>query len=105
MSAANGKKPPAKGAARAYSYIRFSRPEQSLGDSERRQVDAARAYAARKGLDFDETLQLVDRGRSGYKGDHRTKGVLGKFLKAVEAGDVPAGSILIVENLDRLSRE
>ncbi len=48
---------------------------------------------------------MTDRGLSAYKGTHRTKGALGGFLKLVEVGKIPEGSILIVENLDRLSRE
>ena len=35
---------------------------------------------------------------------HVKKGALGVFLKAVEDGQVPAGSFLVVEGLDRLSR-
>lgn len=89
---------------KAYSYIRFSTPEQSLGDSERRQVEASREFAKRKGWMLDESLR-PDRGLSGYHGVHRKKGVLGAFLKAVQSGRIERGSILIVENADRLSRE
>jgi hypothetical protein len=88
---------------RLYSYLRFSSPEQALGDSEQRQLEDAQRYATAKGLTFDETL--ADKGLSGYHGDHRTKGALGRFLLRVKAGDVPPGSILVIENVDRLSRE
>ena len=88
----------------AYSYVRFSTSDQAMGDSERRQLDLARAWAARKRIPLDESLK-PDRGRSGYHGHHRSKGHLGRFLALVEAGQVPAGSILVVENCDRLSRE
>lgn len=90
---------------RVYSYLRFSRPEQSEGDSERRQVDKARAYAKHRGLEFDEGLTIADRGLSGFHGTHRKKGALGVFLASVAAGNVPRGSTLVVENIDRLSRE
>lgn len=90
---------------RVYSYIRFSTPEQALGDSERRQLAQAEAYAKRLKLPFDETLRLLDRGKSGYHGVHRKKGVLGEFLASVERSEVPQGSTLVVENIDRLSRE
>lgn len=93
----------ARSTPRVYSYIRFSTPEQKMGDSERRQTDAARRWAERKKLPFDESL--VDQGLSGYSGKHRKKGALGRFLARVEAGDIPRGSILVVENIDRLSRE
>jgi DNA invertase Pin-like site-specific DNA recombinase len=90
---------------KVYSYLRFSTPEQSEGDSERRQIDKARAWAKRNGHTLDDALRISDLGLSGYKGDHRKKGALGRFLQAAEEGKVPAGSILVVENIDRLSRE
>lgn len=89
----------------AYSYMRFSTPEQSMGDSERRQLEAAKRFAERKGLQLDDTLGLTDRGLSGYHGTHRKKGALGRFLEAVQSGRVKSGSVLIVENIDRLGRE
>lgn len=89
---------------KAYSYIRFSTPEQALGDSLRRQVAEAEEYAKKHGLTLDDTT-MIDRGLSAYKGMHRTKGTFGEFLRKVEAGEIARGSMLIVENLDRLSRE
>lgn len=90
--------------ARAYSYIRFSTPEQRLGDSLRRQLEAARVFAAANGLDLDETLR--DEGRSAFSGKQRDdKAALGRFLAMVENGRISRGSYLLVESLDRLSRE
>ena len=90
---------------KAYSYIRFSSPEQEKGDSLRRQIQLSEEYCKQNGLILDDTLKLTDKGLSAYKGHHRTKGALGEFLRLVEAGEIPQGSILLVENLDRLSRE
>lgn len=87
----------------AYSYIRFSTPEQALGDSERRQLEDAERWAKDKGVTLDKTH--ADRGRSGFKGTNRKKGSLGIFLKKIAAGTIPRGSYLVVEDLDRLSRE
>jgi Resolvase, N terminal domain len=89
--------------ATAYSYVRFSTPEQRKGDSLRRQLAAAKEYADAHGLKLDDTLR--DEGISARKGANRTKGALGAFLKKVESGDVVRGSVLIVEALDRLTRE
>ena len=47
---------------------------------------------------------MRDEGLSAFHQKHVTKGALGTFLAAVEAGKVPPGSVLIVEALDRLSR-
>src|SRR5688572_4057085 len=47
---------------RAYSYLRFSRPEQIRGDSLRRQTELSERYARENGLELDATLE--DRGVS-----------------------------------------
>ncbi len=87
---------------KAYSYVRFSTPDQAKGDSARRQVAAAKAFAEANGLILDDAM--TDAGLSAYHGQHREKGALGTFLSAVEAGEIAKGSLLIVESLDRLSR-
>jgi DNA invertase Pin-like site-specific DNA recombinase len=89
---------------KAYSYIRFSTPEQRLGDSLRRQIAQARAYAETHNLEFDDTFR--DEGRSAFRGSNRDeKAALGAFLSAVERGTITPGSYLLIESLDRLSRE
>ncbi len=90
---------------KAYSYIRFSTPDQLKGDSLRRQTEAAESWAKDHGLALDNTLKLQDLGLSAFDGNHRDKGALGAFLKLVEGGQIPEGSVLLVESLDRLSRE
>jgi DNA invertase Pin-like site-specific DNA recombinase len=90
---------------KAYSYIRFSTPEQEKGDSLRRQEEEAKEYAVENGLILDESHEYKDLGISGYKGIHRINGALKKFIGLVEKGEIPKGSVLIVEHLDRLSRE
>jgi DNA invertase Pin-like site-specific DNA recombinase len=89
---------------RAYSYIRFSKRDQANGDSLRRQLALTQAYCDREGLRLDESLHLHDLGVSAFKGKNATVGALSKFLEAVRRGRVPKGSVLIVESLDRLSR-
>lgn len=90
---------------RAYSYTRFSTPEQAQGDSARRQIDLAKRYAAKHGLELDESLRLSDDGVSGFRGANVRKGALGHFLSAIYAGEVAEGSYLLVESLDRVSRQ
>lgn len=87
----------------AYSYLRFSTPEQALGDSERRQIDQAEEWAKKKGLALETGFR--DRGTSGFKGVNRRKGALAEFLRQVDQGEILRGSYLVVEDLDRLSRE
>lgn len=89
---------------KAYSYIRFSTPKQALGDSLRRQADKAAKYAAEHGLTLDTELKLTDAGVSGFRGANVKTGALGAFLEGVRTGVVPAGSYLLIENMDRLTR-
>ena len=89
----------------AYSYIRFSSLGQSDGDSMRRQEAKFTAYCQRKGIK-PAADKFQDKGRSGYKAEHlNDTGELRRFLRAVESGDIPPGSVLVVESLDRLGRQ
>ena len=82
----------------AYSYIRFSTPEQELGDSERRQLALAKAYCVQHGLTLADAV--ADKGVSGYHGRNHTNGELGKLLKQMKPGET-----LLIEDSDRWSRQ
>jgi len=88
---------------KAYSYIRFSTPQQLKGDSLRRQLETSRAYAEAHDMILDDSLR--DIGVSAFKGKNATEGALKKFIELVEAGRIEKGSVLILESLDRLSRQ
>ena len=88
---------------KAYSYIRFSTPEQRKGNSFERQVEAARRYCQER--NFELLDELLDDGISSYRGQNRIKGKMGVFLRMVEQGKIERGTRLIIENLDRFSRE
>lgn len=88
----------------AYSYVRFSSPEQLKGDSLRRQLELSEKYAAEHGLELDTTLKLRDLGLSAYHKANVEKGALGVFFEAIKDGRIKRGSYLLVESLDRLSR-
>jgi DNA invertase Pin-like site-specific DNA recombinase len=53
---------------------------------------------------LDATVKLADEGVSAFKGDNR-RHALGQFADLARRGRVPAGSFLLIENMDRLSRE
>jgi DNA invertase Pin-like site-specific DNA recombinase len=91
--------------AKAYSYTRFSTPEQAKGDSATRQAQYAQRWCERHDIELDNELTFRDEGVSAYEGTNAEKGALGAFLRAVENGDVPRGSYLLVESLDRISRQ
>ena len=92
----------------AYSYIRMSTSIQLKGDSLRRQLQLSESYASSNGLELINKLDgipLSDIGISAFKGDNSRIGTLGLFISALQAGKIPENSVLLVESLDRLSRD
>lgn len=90
----------------AYSYIRFSTAAQREGHSLDRQIAATHQWCERNGVQLDKSLNLRDLGVSAFTDKHRDdKHALGQFLKLIERGRIPKGSYLVIENLDRLSRQ
>lgn len=93
---------------KVFSYVRFSSAKQSAGDSKARQIKSAKAFADEHGYELADPKDYLffDAGRSAYKGRHLDDtGELARFLAFVDDGTVPTGSILVIESLDRLSRE
>lgn len=97
-------RPTSQARPKAYSYLRFSTPEQLKGDSKRRQTQAAEEYALRHGLELDTQLRFNDLGVSAFRGKNAEEGQLGVFRDLAESGQIPKGSYLLVESLDRVSR-
>jgi DNA invertase Pin-like site-specific DNA recombinase len=90
---------------RVYLHSRFSSAEQRKGNSLSRQRKFARRFCEEKGIALDETQAYTDKGVSGLKGKNHQTGALSLFIQACEQKRIGHGSYLIVENLDRLSRE
>lgn len=88
---------------KAYRYHRFSTDLQDKGTSLERQRRSTKLLCEKHQWEIVETIE--DKGVSAWKGDHLRVGELGKFTDRVAAGSIEAGSILVIENLDRLSRE
>jgi DNA invertase Pin-like site-specific DNA recombinase len=89
----------------AFSYLRFSTQEQAAGDSRRRQLALAEKYAADHHLRLDASLSFRDLGVSAFRGKNAKEGALRAFLEAIEHNLVPPNSFLLIESLDRLSRD
>lgn len=86
---------------RAYSYLRLSSRRQLTGDGFRRQRELAQAYADKHGLILDELSHIG----SGFTGANFVPGTaLYEFVARVNSGGIPRNSVLILESLDRLSR-
>ena len=86
----------------AYAYSRFSTVQQADGDSKRRQESLSRAWP--EASDY-EIKYLHDAGISAYSGKNRTIGQFGVFLASLRSGRLGVRPVLLVENLDRISRE
>jgi DNA invertase Pin-like site-specific DNA recombinase len=91
--------------ARAYSYVRMSTDMQLKGDSRRRQMQLSADYAKDHNLILVEDFRLEDIGVSAFTGDNVREGEFGRFLNAVKQGLIPQGTYLLVEALDRISRQ
>jgi DNA invertase Pin-like site-specific DNA recombinase len=93
---------------KAYSYIRMSTETQLKGDSLRRQLDGAETYAKNNALELVNSIDgtsLKDLGVSAFNGKNKQKGALSIFLAALDQGKIESNSILLIESLDRLSRD
>jgi hypothetical protein len=60
--------------SRAYSYIRFSTPEQAKGAMLERQAAVVKSWSERDGVDSDAELDLIDHGISAWPGAIRACG-------------------------------
>ncbi|MCL9670035.1 recombinase family protein [Citrobacter sp. MNAZ 1397] len=89
--------------SKLYSYVRFSSAKQREGNSLARQQDIALKIATRFDLELDTTA-FHDLGMSAFKGKNADKGKLSEFINQIGV-KIPVGSWLVVENLDRLSRD
>jgi DNA invertase Pin-like site-specific DNA recombinase len=109
----------------AFSYIRFSHPSQADGDSLRRQTEAATVWSRRNHATLDMTTTLLDLGKSAFVKARRDpfeedpmaafidqddlvnpdRRALAGFQALIKRRRVPRGAFLIIENLDRLSRD
>lgn len=93
----------------AYSYRRFSSVKQEENDSLRRQKNIAKECAKEHKLQLvdDEDYSFLDRAKSAFSGANYNDddSQLRRFYELVKDGTIPKGSYLIVESLDRLSRQ
>lgn len=87
-------------------YARFSNQEQAQGNSQARQLSLCRDMVERHGWQGSPTRELIDEGLSAFSGANRAPGgLLFAFEQEAEAGRYREGHILVVENLDRISRQ
>ncbi|HFG0655231.1 TPA: recombinase family protein [Salmonella enterica] len=86
----------------AFSYARFSTKSQATGTSLERQLNASRLFCSERGLTLSPK-GYHDLGVSGFKQVKRPE--LEQMLQAIQSGDIPSGSYILIEAIDRLSRK
>ena len=92
----------------AFSYLRFSNIKQEEGDSKTRQTRQAEEWSEKNEVKI--VKRMGDLGLSAWSGKHVKKGQLGAFLEMCKTDDFRMicqvrDVYLLVESLDRLSRE
>ncbi len=100
----NSAVPAVHSAPRAWAYIRWSSKRQEKGDSLDRQTAGFNHFKA----EFPEVEivdTLLDGGLSAYHGMNTASGQLRHILDNIQNGVIKAGDYLIVESIDRLSRQ
>lgn len=89
----------------AIPYIRFSSARQTTGSSAERQQQMVTQWLTDHPEYTLSDLTYKDLGKSGYHGEHvKDGGNFAKLLAAVEAGDIKAGDVVLVEAIDRTGR-
>jgi DNA invertase Pin-like site-specific DNA recombinase len=68
-------------------------------------MSGAEKVAVELGLPLNRTISMNDLGVSAYTGENRISGALAGFLQLVREGRIAVGSVLIMDALDRFSRE
>ncbi|OJY60951.1 MAG: hypothetical protein BGP16_01000 [Sphingobium sp. 66-54] len=88
-------------------YARFSNQEQAQGSSKTRQLKLCREFIADKdGWEFSDDRVLIDEGLSAFSGANRAPGgLLYQFEQQAAAGMYRGGHVLVVEHIDRISRQ
>lgn len=87
----------------AVSYTRFSSGQQAKGSSLERQSQAFSVWLS-KHPEF-EPLTYSDAGVSAFRGRNKRKGSLSTILQLIEQGFLSEGDCLVIEAMDRLSRQ
>src|SRR5262245_59437549 len=91
---------------RGYPYGRCSDPRKAReGHSHQRQDDWAQLVCVQQGWTYDDTYALKDKGKSGVHEKNLTPSAkLTQALGLIRRKMIAPGSVLIIEQLDRLSR-
>lgn len=89
----------------AIIYARFSKADQVKGHTVERQTDHARLVCTERNLTTTPSLIFIEKGKSAFSGANRAKGSLLANLEIEIKAGAHVGRTLVVEHLDRISRQ
>ncbi|WJM91614.1 recombinase family protein [Pseudomonas brenneri] len=89
--------------SKAYAYVRYSRAIQATGDSENRQLTALELFETSTGTKIVEVV--YDKGKSAFRGDNARSGNFKEMLDRMQSGAIRRGDFLVVESIDRITRQ
>lgn len=88
---------------KAIAYVRYSSAVQGKGDSVERQTSPLEAFERRFNVKIEEIF--TDEGVSSYSGDNIKKGRFSEILEKIENEEIKKGDFLVIESIDRISRQ
>ena len=89
--------------SKAYAYVRYSSAIQATGDSENRQLTALDLFETNTGTPIAEVV--YDKGKSAFRGDNARSGNFKEMLDRMDSGAIRSGDYLVVESIDRITRQ
>lgn len=87
----------------AYAYVRYSSLAQASGGSVDRQITPLKDFTEQTGVEIKEVI--IDEGVSSYKGKNVNKGRFKEVLERIESGAIKKGDYIVVESIDRITRQ
>lgn len=86
-----------------YAYVRYSTIAQAAGESVDRQISPLKQFTDEVGVQIMEII--IDEGVSSYKGKNVNKGKFKEILSRIESGVIRKGDYIVVESIDRITRQ
>ncbi len=89
--------------SKAYAYVRYSSTVQGEGDTVERQLTPLEAFTKETNIQITETF--IDEGVSSFRGNNARVGKLKVVLDRIKNGELRRGDYLVVESIDRITRQ
>ncbi|MFF7707366.1 recombinase family protein [Pseudomonas sp. NPDC007930] len=88
---------------KAYAYVRYSSTAQGMGDTVERQTSPLEDFTLHTGIQI--TKLFIDEAVSSFRGANARTGKLKDILESIKSGELRRGDYLVVESIDRITRQ